>query len=239
MSTSPFFEASGLTKRFGGFVALNGIDFHVAQGERVGLLGPNGSGKSTLVNCICGSLASDGGEVRLDGRRIDRLRAHQRVQAGVARSFQLPRPFRSLSVGQNLAVPMLYVGGHKRDAKQAIEETLEFVGLSGKAAARPADLTQIDLRKLDLARALLTTPRLLFVDEAMAGLAHAEVDEILALLLRMNERGMSIVMIEHIMRAVMSFSQRIVVFVAGRKIADGAPDDVIADPQVQKAYLGE
>jgi branched-chain amino acid transport system ATP-binding protein len=238
MSAQPFFRAEGVTKRFGGFTALDSVDFVVAAGERVGLIGPNGSGKSTFVGCAGGSLRNHGGVVWFEGRRIDRLSPHQRVRAGLVRSFQLPRPFRTLTVAENLRVPLFFAGSRERD-NATIDEALDFVGLSARRHAMPADLTQVDLRKLDLARATVARPRLLFVDEAMAGLSHSEVDEILALLLRMNARGVAIVMIEHIMRAVTHFSQRLVVLVAGRKIADGDPSQVLADASVQRAYLGE
>lgn len=238
MSADVFFRAERVTKRFGGFTALDGVDFAVGPGERVGLIGPNGSGKSTFVGCASGSLRNENGGVWFDGRRIDRLSPHQRVRMGLVRSFQLPRPFRGLSVAENLRVPLFFAAGPKRDRK-IIDEALDFVGLSARRNAMPADLTQVDLRKLDLARAVVAGPRLLFVDEAMAGLSHSEVDEILAVLMRINARGVAIVMIEHIMRAVTSFSQRLVVLVAGRKIADGDPSQVLADATVQRAYLGE
>ena len=243
MTAAPLLSARALTKRFGGFTALDDIAFEVAAGERVGLIGPNGSGKSTFVGCVSGSLRNDAGGVWFEGRRVDRLSPHERARQGLVRSFQLPRPFRSLSVRENIHIPILFAARSRRSGSAVLEarvmETLSFVGLEDKARATPSDLTQVELRKLDLARAVATEPRLLFVDEAMAGLSHSEVDEILALLLRLNEGGIAIVMIEHIMRAVMSFSQRLAVFVAGRKIADGEPSDVIRNPEVQKAYLGE
>ncbi len=237
MNALPLFRAESVTKRFGGFVALDNVDFHVGAGERVGLIGPNGSGKSTFVGCASGALRNDAGAVWFKDRRIDRLLPHQRVRAGLVRSFQLPRPFRGLTVADNLRVPLFFatMGG----SEGVIDEALEFVGLSRRRAAMPQDLTQVDLRKLDLARAAVAQPQLLFVDEAMAGLSHSEVDEIIALMMRMNERGVAIVMIEHIMRAVTAFSQRLVVLVAGRKIADGEPDEVLANVEVQRAYLGE
>ncbi len=238
MSALPLFRAETLTKRFGGFLALDSVDFNIDAGERVGLIGPNGSGKSTLVNCASGLLRNDGGAVWFKNRRVDRLPPSQRVRAGLVRSFQLPRPFRGLTVAENLRVPLVFAGSRNRNAA-AIDEALDFVGLSSRYQAMPQDLSQVDLRKLDLARAIVATPELLFVDEAMAGLSHSEVDEILALLIRVNERGVAIVMIEHIMRAVTAFSQRLVVLVAGRKIADGDPDDVLANVEVQRAYLGE
>lgn len=234
---TPLFEAKGLTKRFGGFVALDGVSIAVAPGERVGLIGPNGSGKSTFVGCASGSLRNEAGEVWFKDRRVDRLSPHRRVRVGLVRSFQLPRPFRGLTVAENLRVPLFFASA--RRGGEAIDEALEFVGLAERRHDMPRDLTQVDLRKLDLARATVAAPQLLFVDEAMAGLSHAEVDEILALLMRMNERGVAIVMIEHIMRAVTQFSQRLVVLVAGRKVADGGPDDVLANAEVQRAYLGE
>jgi branched-chain amino acid transport system ATP-binding protein len=238
VDVSAVFEARRVTKRFGGFVALNDVSLSVGPAERVGLIGPNGSGKSTFVNCASGSLRNDGGEVWFSDRRVDRLSPHQRVRAGIVRSFQLPRPFRTLSVAENLRVPLFFArAGERRDG--AVEEALEFVGLADRRHAKPKDLTQVDLRKLDLARATVAQPRLLFVDEAMAGLSHSEVDEILALLMRLNARGVAVVMIEHIMRAVTQFSQRLAVLVAGRKVADGAPSDVLANDEVQRAYLGE
>jgi branched-chain amino acid transport system ATP-binding protein len=228
--------ATKIGKRFGGFVALDGVDFTVAPGERVGLLGPNGSGKSTLVNCLTGALRNDGGEVLLLGKRIDRLPTHQRIRSGIARTFQVPRPFTSMTVRENLEIALLYAGGTAGDAAPAI---LDQVGLLPKAGVSSRSLTQVDLRKLELARAMAARPRLLIADEVMAGLSTTEVDEILALLLRLNEAGVSVVMIEHIMYAVMKFAQRLCVLVAGRKIADGDPQAVIRDPEVEKAYIGE
>jgi len=235
-----------LGKRFGGFVALDGIALEVSAGERIGLIGPNGSGKSTLVNCICGTLVNETGTVRFDGAVMDGLTAHQRTRAGLARSFQLPRPFASMTVADNLRVPLLYTvnarpGTHlsaaELDARCA--ELLALVGLADKSAEHPRDLTQVEMRKLELARALAAEPKLLIADEAMAGLSHSEVADIVALLVRLNERGITIILIEHIMRAVMSFSQRLVVLVSGKKIADGAPETVIRDADVERAYLGQ
>lgn len=239
-------QVEGLGKRFGGFVALDSVDLDVKRGERLGLIGPNGSGKSTLVNCICGTLRNESGRVRFGEAVLDGLSAHQRTRLGLARSFQLPRPFGSLSLIENIRVPILYAvnaraGGGLTGAALATRcrELLGQVGLAGKADLRPRDLTQIEMRKLELARAMATEPQLLIADEAMAGLSHTEVDEIIALLIRLNEQGVTVIMIEHIMRAVMAFSQRLAVLVAGRKIADGPPQEVVRNPDVVKAYLGE
>jgi branched-chain amino acid transport system ATP-binding protein len=239
-------EVDNVSKRFGGFVALDGITLSVKAGERLGLIGPNGSGKSTLVNCVCGTLTNEMGTVRFDGDLMNGLTAHERTRRGLARSFQLPRPFASLSVAENLRVPLLYTvnarsGPHLSAAEieTRTAELLSLVGLAGRAKQQPRDLTQVDMRKLELARALAAEPKLLIADESMAGLSNTEVADIVALLIRLNERGITIIMIEHIMRAVMSFSQRLVVLVSGKKIADGAPDTVIRDPEVERAYLGQ
>lgn len=242
MSGAALLAVEGLTKRFGGFTALHGIALAVRPGERLGLIGPNGSGKSTLVNCISGTVPIDAGSVTLEGRRIERLPPHRRTRLGLARTFQLPRPFAGLTLAENLRVPLIFAGGPRSGeaaARERCVEVLRTVGLADKADRRPRELTQIEMRKLELARAMAAGPRLLVADEAMAGLSHSEVDEILGLLLRLNAEGTTIIMIEHIMRAVMAFSQRLVCLVAGRKVADGEPRDVVRDPEVERAYLGE
>ena len=243
---SSLLHVDNISKRFGGFVALDGIDLDVQPGERLGLIGPNGSGKSTLVNCICGTLQNETGTVNFDGQVIDGLAAHQRTHRGLARSFQLPRPFHSMNLADNLRIPLLYTV-HARlgplrsagDLDSRCHELLDMVGLSKKAKQMPRDLTQVEMRKLELARAMAAEPKLLIADESMAGLSHSEIDDILALLVKLNERGITVILIEHIMSAVMSFSQRLAVLVSGRKIADGKPEDVVRDEQVVRAYLGQ
>jgi branched-chain amino acid transport system ATP-binding protein len=243
---NPLLEIRSLSKRFGGFVALDGIDLDVQQGERLGLIGPNGSGKSTLVNCVCGTLHNETGSVHFAGQPLDGMAAHRRTHLGLARSFQLPRPFVSLTVMDNLRIPLLYTVRRRSlliSSPQELDdrciELLRMVGLDAKARRMPSDLTQVEMRKLELARAMAAEPKLLIADEAMAGLSHSEIEDIIALLLRLNQQGITIIMIEHIMRAVMSFSQRIAVLVSGRKIADGKPDEVVNNPEVVSAYLGQ
>jgi len=243
---SALLEVKGLGKRFGGFVALDSIDLSVNPGERLGLIGPNGSGKSTLVNCMCGTLQNETGTVDFDGHAMNGMPANVRTHRGMARSFQLPRPFVSMTVAQNLRVPILYTvnarpGKHLAPAEidARCADLAALVGLAEKLNKLPRDLTQVEMRKLELARAMAAEPKLLIADESMAGLSQSEVDDIVALLIKMNERGVTIIMIEHIMRAVMAFSQRIAVLVSGRKIADGSPNEVVNNPEVIGAYLGQ
>jgi len=237
---STLLEVDGLTKRFGGFTALNRVTLHVRAGERFGLIGPNGSGKTTLINCVSGSLPADGGRILFEGHEITGLPAHRRTRLGIVRSFQIPKPFVSMTVLENLDIPLEYAAHRRSDEADAdAMEILSAIGLESKAHLRPAGLTQIEMRKLELARAMAARPKLLISDEAMAGLSSAEVDDILAILFRLNEGGITIIMIEHIMRAVMRFSERIVVLDAGERIAEGTPEEIVRNPAVEKAYLGE
>ncbi len=246
MSPGPILEVAGLRKRFGGFTALDGIDLLVQPGERVGLIGPNGSGKSTFTNCLCGTLATDGGEIRFQGEALDGRPAHERARLGIGRSFQLPRPFHSLTLAENLRVPFIYTVNERAGVRMSGadmwrrgDELLADFGLASKANRLPRDLTQVEMRKLELARAMATRPKLLIADEAMAGLSSSESDDILKLLIELNGQGVAIILIEHIMRVVMAFSQRLAVLVAGKKIADGPPQEVIENRQVVGAYIGE
>ncbi|NJM91661.1 MAG: ABC transporter ATP-binding protein [Rhodospirillaceae bacterium] len=239
--TERILDVKALTKRFGGFVALDSVDLHLDDGERLGLIGPNGSGKTTMINCISGALFNDQGTITFNGADITRLAAHRRTHRGIVRSFQIPRPFRTMTILQNLLIPMEYAASQREgggDQEAGAREILDLVGFRGRANDNSGRLTQVDMRKLELARALAAKPRLLISDEAMAGLSSSEVDEILDILFKLNERGVAVIMIEHIMRAVLRFSERIVVLDAGRKIAEGVPAEIVKNPEVEKAYLG-
>jgi branched-chain amino acid transport system ATP-binding protein len=239
---SALLEVRGVSKRFGGFTALDGVSISIARGERFGLIGPNGSGKTTLINCIAGSLRNDGGSILFDGTDVSRLPAHLRTRRGIARSFQIPRPFASMSVLENLLVPLEYVVHRgsllKADADEEAMALLRDIGLADKAHTLSSRLSQVELRKLELARAMAARPRLLISDEAMAGLSSNEISEVLAILFRLNEAGITIIMIEHIMQAVMKFSQRVICLDAGRIICEGTPAQIVQNPEVQRAYLG-
>ena len=238
----PLLDVRNVTKRFGGFQALSNVSLQVRERERFGLIGPNGSGKTTLINCVSGALPTDGGRVLFRGMDITALPAYRRTRLGIARTFQIPKPFSSMTVLENLCIPLEYAAhakSHGADVAAEAMEILRLIGLASKAEVTPAGLSQIEMRKLELARAMAAKPRLLISDEAMAGLSSVEVDDILAILFNLNKGGITIIMIEHIMRAVMRFSERIVVFDAGEKIAEGTPDEIAKNKEVEKAYLGE
>ena len=235
-------RVQAVSKHFGGFAALSAVSIEVGQGERFGLIGPNGSGKTTLINCISGTLRNEGGEIVFAGEEISSLPAYQRTRRGIARSFQIPRPFSSMSVVENLVVPLEFIvhrgSLHKADTREEAMAMLKTIGLADKADTRSNQLSQVELRKLELARAMAAKPRLLISDEAMAGLSSNEVSEVLEILFKLNETGITIIMIEHIMQAVMRFSQRVVCLDAGRIICEGTPESIVKNGDVQKAYLG-
>jgi branched-chain amino acid transport system ATP-binding protein len=232
-------SVKGVSKHFGGFTALSEVSLDIAQGERFGLIGPNGSGKTTLINCISGALRNDSGSIEFEGVEVSGLPAYKRTRRGIARSFQIPRPFHSMTVLENLLVPYEYVAHLKEaEAEKQAMSILKQIGLAAKAQAQSNQLSQVELRKLELARAMAARPRLLISDEAMAGLSGSEVDEVLKILFDLNATGITVIMIEHIMQAVMRFSQRVVCLDAGKIICEGTPASIVANPEVQKAYLG-
>jgi branched-chain amino acid transport system ATP-binding protein len=240
-SEGALLRVDGLTKMFGGFVALDNISVDIRKGERFGLIGPNGSGKTTLVNCISGALRPNKGAVVFGGEDVTQLAPNMRARRGIARSFQIPRPFKSMTVVENLMVALDFAAGHPgslHERQEAAMAILTRMGLARKARASTATLSQVELRKMELARAMAMGPKLLISDEAMAGLSTSEVDEVLDLLLSLCGENIAIIMIEHIMQAVMRFSERVMCLDAGRIIAIGAPNEVMANPRVQEAYLG-
>lgn len=233
-------EVDRVSKAFGGVRAVSDVSFTLAGGELVGVMGPNGSGKTTLFNLIAGALAPDSGAIRLRGRDVAGRASHRVCARGVARTFQLVRPFAGLTALDNVLVGRLYgrVREGRADATAAAEGLLALVGLAGKAHLRAAQLTLIDRKRLELARALATAPALLLLDEFMAGLNPAETESAMALIRRLHGEGMTLLMVEHIVWALMDLAQRIIVLSAGEKIADGAPAAVAADPTVVDVYLG-
>jgi branched-chain amino acid transport system ATP-binding protein len=235
-------EVEDISKHFGGFAALTEVSFSLAAGERFGIIGPNGSGKTTLMNCISGALASDSGAIRLGGIDITRHAAWRRARLGIARSFQVPRPFAGLTVAENIYVPLEYAADRPRLATQSPRNRalaiLERMKLIQKADVLAGNLTQVELRKLELARALATQPRILILDEVMAGLSATEVDEVLDIVMEINADGVTVIMIEHIMRAIMRFSLRVMCLDAGEIIAEGEPETIVGNPAVRRIYLG-
>ena len=239
----PLLRIVSLTKRFGGFTALDNVSVDIPPGERFGLIGPNGSGKTTLINCISGAFRTEAGTVVFGGEDITPLPPHIRTRRGIARSFQIPRPFKSMTVAENLMVALDFasVAGDFIPAAQRRDTVMSILtqtGLASKADLSTLGLSQVELRKMELARAMATHPKLLISDEAMAGLSSSEVDEVLDLLIKLGGQGITIIMIEHIMQAVMRFSERVMCLDAGRIIAIGTPDEVMANQRVQEAYLG-
>jgi branched-chain amino acid transport system ATP-binding protein len=231
-------QVRGLTMRFDGFVALSGINLAVHEGERLGVIGPNGSGKTTLMNCIMGTLQPSQGAIFFNDRDITALPSHARNRLGLARSYQIPKPFASMTVLENILVPLDYAGGRSGTESRDAFEVLREFGLRNKADVRARQLTQIELRRLELARAAATRPRILISDESMAGLSHSEVDEVLQILMRISASGVTVIMIEHIMRAVMRFSQRVICLDAGSVLAEGGPEEIVKSAEVRRAYLG-
>lgn len=236
----PLLECVEVEMRFGGVHALAGLSLAVERGEIVGLVGPNGSGKSTLINILSGVHRPTAGEVRLDGRRIDRVSPHVRSHRGIARTHQIPKPFASMTVRDNVAIACMFgqVSQSVAEARRRAAEYLEVVGLSARADALPEEINLHQRLLLELARALATQPTLLLLDEVLAGLNPAELDEAVTVLRRIHGGGATIVMVEHLMRVVTGIATRIVVLDRGTKLADAAPDTVMNDAAVQQAYLG-
>ena len=234
-------EVSGLTRRFGGLVAVDDMSLTLAPGEILGLLGPNGSGKSTVLNLISGALPPDRGSIRLQGHEIASTAPHRIARLGVARTFQLVRVLASLNCRENVLAGLAFgrtsSWGHA--AEQRADELLARVGLTGRAATATSELTYIDQKRLELARALALDPQLLLLDEWLAGLNPTELQQGIALVRSLRGEGMTILLVEHVMDAIRSLCDRCVVMNAGRKIAEGSPDAVLADAEVIRAYLGD
>ena len=236
----PIVVCTDVTKRFGGLAALDGISLTVHEGELVGLVGPNGSGKTTLVNLLSGTYRPSGGSILVDGVDVGRLPAHRIAHVGVARTYQIPRPFHSMTVRDNVAMAIMF-GRRARslaDARRDADEHLALVGLTDEAGALPAEVNLHERQLLEMARALATRPRVLLLDEALAGLNPVEVDNAVGVVRRIHESGIAIVLVEHLLRVVNQLATRIVVLDHGRTLAEGDPDTVMRDPAVISAYLG-
>ena len=228
----------GLSKRFGGLRAVQDVSFTVKENETVALIGPNGAGKTTSFHLITGFHRTDAGSVLAFGREVVGLKPHDVCALGLARTFQVAKPFGAMTVLANVMTGAFLRDRHVAAAQEKAREAIAFVGLSAKEQTPAKDLTTIDQRRLEMARALATEPRILLLDEVMAGLNPAEIDQAVALVGKLSQRGLTIVIVEHVMRAIMAVARHIVVLDHGQKIAEGAPKEIVENPEVIRAYLG-
>ena len=241
--TKPQLELRRVTKRFGGVAAVDGVTFEVAKGDIVGIIGPNGAGKTTLLNCISGVYRLDGGDIRWDGASISGMAPHRVARLGIGRTFQIVRPFGSMTVRENAAIGALFGSAEaRRKPKEAFEiadEVLELVGLAAKAGHPVSTLTIPDRKRLEVARAVATKPHLLLLDEVMAGLNNVEIDQALDMIRKVHATGVTVLLIEHVMRVIIGVCRRAIVLDFGQVLAEGEPDAVLRDERVIQAYLGE
>jgi branched-chain amino acid transport system ATP-binding protein len=228
----------GLNKRFGGLRAVQDVSFTVKANETVALIGPNGAGKTTSFHLITGFHRADSGSVLAFGQEIVGLKPHDVCALGLARTFQVAKPFGAMTVLANVMTGAFLRDRHVAAAREAAREAIDFVGLSARANTAARDLTTIDQRRLEMARALATQPKILLLDEVMAGLNPAEIDQAVALVGKLSARGLTIVIVEHVMRAIMAVAKHIVVLDHGQKIAEGSPKEIVENPEVIRAYLG-